>query len=352
MIKKIDQTPATWGKKESLQMTLFGSFLKNDNDGQELSNLIDVWEGIPKYFLNDKQQQKLRTDGGHADPFSFDFEYQDSITKHKFKRNITIQPALIKEKDGNYKAYFPSVTEELVEEALKKIFSDQNYSLHDVEDVTSWVRFSLRMIYRELKAKGRERNIAQIKKAIDILSNCVITVKEGKEVVYRGAILTDVMPVDREAYKEDSEKHWIAKLPAILSFAINNLRFRQFNMGRLLECDDPLSRFLYRRMITHYRNANYENTFPISYSELEHSGHLILKPNEGRKKVIKALDELQEHSIISHYKFEIEKKGNKVIKVEYTLHPSFEFISEQKASNRRSRDNYDKALHSGLVIER
>jgi hypothetical protein len=36
---------------------------------------------------------------------------------------VTIQPALIKQKDGSYKAFFSSVTEELIEEALKKILT-------------------------------------------------------------------------------------------------------------------------------------------------------------------------------------------------------------------------------------
>jgi hypothetical protein len=32
---------------------------------------------------------------------------------------VTIQPALIKQKDGSYKAFFPSVTEELIEEYIE-----------------------------------------------------------------------------------------------------------------------------------------------------------------------------------------------------------------------------------------
>jgi len=52
---------------------------------------------------------------------------------------VKIQPTLIEQEDGSYKAFFPSVTEELVEEALKKILADQRYGLHDPNNVETWV---------------------------------------------------------------------------------------------------------------------------------------------------------------------------------------------------------------------
>ncbi len=73
------------------------------------------------------------------------------------------QPALIKQKDGTFKAFFPSITEELVEESLKKFLTDQNYGIHDPKNQETWVRFSLSMVSAELKARGRERNRNQIK---------------------------------------------------------------------------------------------------------------------------------------------------------------------------------------------
>ena len=147
-------------RQKPIQLCLFSEFISN-NDG-DMSNIVELWEGIPKYFLNDKQQTKLRTDTGHADPYSFEYVYADS-KQGDIKRSVIIQPALIKQENESYKAFFPSMTEELVEESIKKIFTYQNSGFHDTEKIETWVRFSLRMIYRELKDRGRERNLAQIR---------------------------------------------------------------------------------------------------------------------------------------------------------------------------------------------
>ena len=101
---------------------------------------------------------------------------------------VKIQPALIEQKEGSYKAFFPSMTEEVVEEAIKKIFSDLNCRMHNVNKSESWVRFSLRMIYAELKKVGKTRNITEIKQAIEVMSSCLITLYQNNKEVWKGAI--------------------------------------------------------------------------------------------------------------------------------------------------------------------
>ena len=95
---------------KSLQFDLFGEFITN-NKG-EVSNTVEIWERIPKYFPT-RTLEKLRPEKGQPDPYEWEYIEQG----HKY--TVVIQPALIKE-HGSYKAYFPSVTEELIEEALKK----------------------------------------------------------------------------------------------------------------------------------------------------------------------------------------------------------------------------------------
>ena len=142
---KADKKPPTVPIK-SPQYDLFTQFVTNDLS--EVSNTVEVWEAIPKYFFTARQTAKLRTSTGHADPFKWDYSYRD------IPCTVKIQPALVEQADGTYKAFFPSVTEELVEEALKKILATQQYGLHDPQSVETWVRFSLSMLYKELKARG------------------------------------------------------------------------------------------------------------------------------------------------------------------------------------------------------
>ena len=119
---KRKKCPPNQGVK-SVQYDLFSQFVTNDKS--KVSNTVELWEKIPKYFLSAKQVDKLRTAEGYAKPQTF--TYFDRGQEF----SVDIQPAMLKQPDGTYKAYFPGANEELVEEALKKILSDQNSGLHD-----------------------------------------------------------------------------------------------------------------------------------------------------------------------------------------------------------------------------
>ncbi|TXK95889.1 hypothetical protein BMR10_09315, partial [Methylococcaceae bacterium CS4] len=52
---------------KSVQMDLFSQFITNDLES--VSNTVELWESIPKYFFTPAQVEKLRTPTGHADPY-------------------------------------------------------------------------------------------------------------------------------------------------------------------------------------------------------------------------------------------------------------------------------------------
>ena len=104
MTKKLPKKSPPQEIKKSLQFDLFGRFVAND--GTEVSNTVELWESIPKYFFTPHQMKKLRTTDGLAKPFEFPF------VQNKNSCLVVVQPALIKQEDGSYKAFFPSVTEE------------------------------------------------------------------------------------------------------------------------------------------------------------------------------------------------------------------------------------------------
>ncbi len=233
---------------ESIQLDLFRQFISNDR--REVSNTVEVWESIPKYFFTSKQVEKLRTADGLAKPYQWKYEYNGIPCA------VEIQPALIKQEGGGYMAFFPSVTEEFVEEALKKIITNQNYGIHDPNKVETWVRFSLGMVQRELEEKGRERNCNQIKHAIEVMSKCIVTLyKEGREI-WTGSILQDLVTVDREKYLSDTGAYHIARLPLFISHSINRLDYRQFNYDRLMSCNEQLTRWIYKRLINRFKQAS------------------------------------------------------------------------------------------------
>jgi len=317
---------------KSLQMDLFGQFVSNNDS--EVSNTIELWESIPKYFFTPHKMKKLRTESGHADPFEFPY-----IQNNK-QCTVIIQPALIKQKDGTYKAFFPSVTEELVEEALKKILCDQQYAFHDVSQSETWIRFTLRMVQKELKTRGRDRKTDQIKHAIHVMNKCIISFSVDGEEIWSGNILQDLVTVGREKFEADNTAHHIARLPLFLSQSINSLDYRQFNYDRLMSCNEQATRWIYKRLINRYTQANHTNSYHFMFSDVKHSGLLQQSTErDNRKKLISCLEELTANQVITRYTTNEVKTGRRIIDIKYTLYPTPKFIAEQKASNKRNTDN-------------
>lgn len=316
---------------ESPQLNLFGQFLSNNQS--KVSNAIEIWESIPKYFLNHKQVEKLRTKTGHADPVKWDFTYNSKPCM------VTIQPALIEQEDGTYKAFFPSATEELVEESLKKILSYQSHGIHNNKNLETWVKFSLNMISKELKERGKTRNHYEIKHAISVMSRCNITLHIDKQEIWSGAILQDLITIDRKKYLIDSDQKHAAKLPLFISKSINTVEYRQFNYDRLMRCNEQLTRWIYKRLINKYTQASLMNDYHFTFVDLKNSGLLQqARDVDNRRKVIRALEELKSRDVISYYEIKEKKQGRKIIDVVYNVTSSSTFADEQKASNARLKN--------------
>jgi len=81
---------------KSVQLDLFGLFVTNDKS--EVSNTVEAWENIPKYFFTAKQVEGLRTPDGLATPYKWKYRYKG------LPFMVRIQPALIEQEDGGYKA--------------------------------------------------------------------------------------------------------------------------------------------------------------------------------------------------------------------------------------------------------
>jgi len=331
--KKVQKLPPKIPIK-SKQYDLFSQFVTNDQS--EVSNTVEIWESIPKYFFTPRQVEKLRTKTGHANPYKWEYQYKD------VSFIVKIQPALIEQKDGSYKAFFPGVTEELVEEALKKILCDQRNGFHDPKNTETWVRFTLSMLQKELKTRGRTRDRNQIRHAIEVMASSILTLYKENREVWRGSILQDLVTVGRDEYLADSDAHHIARLPLFISRAINELEYRQFNYDRLMNCDEQLTRWIYKQLINRYRQANTINDYHFMYSSMERNSGLLQqgRSNDNRRKVVAALEELINCKVIRLYDTELRKEGRRITDVKYTVTPSLEFISEQKAANKRSTSRH------------
>lgn len=327
----------------SVQFDLFSTFVTNESS--EVSNAIEVWESIPKYFFTPQQMTNLRTKEGHADPYKWSYLYKDTPCA------VKIQPASIEQPDGTYKAFFPGVTEELVEETLKKIFLSNG--IHDPNNSESWVKFSLNMIKRELRDCGRSRDINKIKHAIEVMSSCIITFYRVDKEIWKGSILQDLVTVGRDEYLANTDSYHIARLPLFISQGINRLQYRQYNHKRLMGCDEQLSRWIYKKLINNYKQANDENTYHFKFSMVDRDSGLLQQANDrrNRAKLSSALDELILAGVLTKYDEKPYKQGRKIVDVKYTVSPTETFIKDQRASNKRAKDSQSSMLQAGVSLE-
>lgn len=114
--------------------------------------------------------------------------------------------------DGVYKDFYPSQTEELIEEVLKKIFADQTRGLHVVgpQESESWVRFTRSQVRRELRRLGHSRSDQEIAESLKLLARCPLVVEIKNEdgekgVIYESSILEDLTQSTRVDFEADSK---------------------------------------------------------------------------------------------------------------------------------------------------
>ncbi len=327
----------------SLQYDLFATFFGIDKS--DLSNTIELWDAIPKYAVSPRQQNARRDENGRLPVYVQEFEYRPSRRDTSAVTcRLKVQPASIEVEPGQFIDYYPSTDEELIEEVLKKIFSDQQYGVHSVPANESWVRFTLYMIQKELKARGRTRSIDEVKRSLEILSRAVCEVEmrgRSSRLIYTNPILSDLARTNREDYLQNPKSVWYARLPALVSKSINDLTYRQFNYATLMSLPTALSRWFHKRLSHQYTNAHVLNPYSIKFSTIERDSGLLhhSRRSANIKAVNGALNELISRSILLDTAHEEERKGRRIADVIYTLTAHPNFVSEVKAANARQRDH-------------
>ncbi len=112
--------------------------------------------------------------------------------------------------------------------------------------------------------------------------------------------MQDLVTVGRDEYLADTDAQHIARLPLFVSHTKNQLEYRQLNYDRLMSCDDKLTRWLYKQLIHHFRQASFMNDYQFMYLNLERDSGLLQqgRSNDNRRKISAALDELVSRSVL------------------------------------------------------
>jgi hypothetical protein len=85
---------------------------------EKYSSTIKLYDLAPKYYYDDFS--KIRENGKFIEIINREFVYK----KQKMKLNIT--PALLQQKDGTSKAFLLTQREEIIEDVLRKMATDNH----------------------------------------------------------------------------------------------------------------------------------------------------------------------------------------------------------------------------------
>ena len=332
--KKIPQPESFQGT----QLCLFQNFLCNsDAERDNLSNTIELWDGVPKYYTSRQEMTKKR-EKGLLPTIERDFEYRGRMF------TVKIRPARLTDENGNDKEFYPSAREELVEDALRKIATEQNYGF--LEPQESGVVFTLYMLRKELRRRGHTLSYQEVSESLDIMAGCrVEIISTDGSGDYKSPILSSLMRVSRQLYREDPKARWIAYFNPLVTHSIQALSFRQYDYHSMMLHTTQLSRWLHKRLSHNYVNASVLQPYSILFSTVQRDSGLLEygRFRDAVRKFDEALEELKEDQVVMFFeKEERRAEKNKILDILYTITPSQKFISQVKAANKRHSDGINE----------
>ena len=332
---------------ENPQLSLFQGFLSNQEEEREqFSNAIDFWDSVPRYSLSRDAQRKERDNDKTLDKHTAVFHYRGRT----YSRTIT--PARVTDLDGKERDYYPSVTEEVVEDALRKLATEQQAGYFDRPNYRSGVVFSLYALREELAKRGHTRSYQEIRMALDILSGTIIeiTSTDKGEAVAKSPYLPSLVAVSRTRLNSDPNAKWAVQFHPFVTESIDKITYRQFNYALMMSHDSQLARWLHKYLVLKYTFADVLKPFEIRYSTVKRDSGLLDRYTRERDAINAlqtALEDLRKRDILSSSeRNDVTGPRKKIIDAVFTIRPSFDFIKEVKAANKRLQIAGEKTARS------
>lgn len=325
---------------ENAQLNLFQRFLANTDDQREiLSNAIDLWDSVPRYSVSRQAMTKTRVQGEFLRKHELTFQHRGKTYTR------IVSPARITDADGRERDYYPSAAEELVEDALRKIATEQQAGYFDRPNFTSGVVFTLHALRQELKKRGHTRSYYEIVESLTILSQSIVEIiphGSGESKIV-GPCLPTLAAVSRAQLRSDPKARWIVSFHPLVTGSIDQVTYRQFNYHLMMSHSTQLARWLHKQLVLKFTFAELMKTFDMRYTTIKRDSGLLdeyKRERDGMDKVEEAFAELKERKVILNYEREdITGPRGKKLDLVYTVYPHVEFVREAKAANRRRNDS-------------
>jgi len=323
------------------QLNLFQSFYGPSTTHNRLSNIIDIWDAAPKY-VTPRRNSNLSV-------YAMDqvveriFEFKGEVFC------VRTAAAAFKDASGKTVIKLPTAREELIEDVLRKIAVQQKLAsvglttLATGEEVRVFnVRFSLYMLRNELAKYGHSIKHSDLIEALMIMSGSVVEIAYANKrtAIHRAAILTSLIGVSREDLRSDPNSLWEACFHPMVMCSLASIEYRQYDYSHTMCYRLSLARWMHKRLSMVYSNAGMLHPYRLKLSSARSNSGLINHATirHQARAIDEAFDEMKSRHVVRLIEERQIMEGRKIQDVEYTIHPTPEFVASVKAANARQRD--------------
>jgi hypothetical protein len=339
----------------SKQIDLFQSFTCASEEEQgRLSNTIPLWDCLPLYTMSRQRAGKLRKSGEFPLLLNLQCQYEGKRIR------VEIQPARLLI-ENVVTEFYPGANEQLIEDALRKIATLQNYGYYDEALSRHGVRFTIYQLRKELKKQGHTRSYQEIVLSLKILARSAVEIRyeDQKTTIYDVCTyFSRLSSVSMEKLEEDPNAKWYVEFHPLIARAIGSINYRQFDYALMMSHDSQLTRWLHKYFVAKFTYAAIGMSFEIRFSTIKRDSGLL--EGYGRKRsaiaaVNDSLIELTKNKVLGYSKPIIEDEvcfnsknipffqrkifgsNGEIEDVVYTVYPTKEFSLSVKKSNANNK---------------
>lgn len=315
----------------------------------DYSNMIDIWDLLPKYFLSNKQVDKIEFPWQQIRDARYQVTLKPTVRKNDSDSKTITGPIRVK---------FPGLREMYVEEALTKLaalnFRNSLEALEvELSDTNKQylvsVKFTLYQLQKELKRVGHTYSINEIKEALTILNETTMSIKAvtrhpeypDKEVFFehRGPIISQLQLVGENSSLESGETLSRVVFHQLKTIGVMNVAFRKYNYEKSMRLSSYLPKYIYNRLITNWRQASVANEYSFRLNNfIEQSCREPSKTIHSDIRAMRnALNELIGKEVIESYSEEFIRENRKAVDVRFSLIPHSSFVRDTKIANSTQR---------------
>lgn len=337
--KKLSQ----YKQDKPIQLELFELLLPSE---KPYSNTIELYDFIPKYHWGKVE----RVNGTFLKSLDREFECRGK------KYNVTVQPASLKDKNGEEKYYYPSKREELVEDALRKFAVEgQGLFLDDAAGVT----FTLHQLQQELMNSGHSYSKDQIKDALLVCAktNITVTSDDGNTVLVSGLFETLGLQTREDWESKGQKSKAFVRFNPLVTQGIKSRKFRIFNYDKSMSYKNVAARQLHKRMCHNYTQASITQPYTISLTTIIRDLGLTQyeRLSHNLRDIEIALQEMRDKEVVLSYKVDKTlnaEQRNKLIDAKFTIVPHPKFVAEIMQGNVKQADVRDFPVNEAKSLKR